>query len=518
MLFRLLTQQSPFPSVKALRAYCRSKTKLPTKTLYENNVSEDGVALLLGMMKPHPADRLNVTAALIHPWTCIQESGLQEPVQVRQSITGESHKQDIEQELDPPLADLCIEPYVSASFNVDDGTFGNDQSSSSTIVPYLVTNHNLPHHRTDYLEPVVDSADLHHTDTLATNSTTKAQSSPLFPFLDPDNLFSKPAEVEDMVQELARQIEILGVKHPDTLQAMHNLAVSYRKLTQYKEAIQLGEKVLEARKCVLDEEHPDTLEAMNNLTITYSQAGRHQEAIQLGEKVLEARKRVLGEEHSDTLVTMNILTITYRHTGRHQEAIQLGEKVLEVRKRVLDEEHPDTLEAMNNLTITYSHTGRHQEAIQLGEKLLEARKRVLGEEHSDTLETMKTLIMIYTHAGQRQEAEQLEKEMLEVQRRTKGEKHPDTIQSIARYDDSRLRRWNTRLHLGPFIFQAPINYPTIPAPNRTSHPEFPSKPRKRRPLSPLPKKGRSPQTGHHNPPTQSSSSPPLPFDQPSRRH
>lgn len=98
----------------------------------------------------------------------------------------------------------------------------------------------------------------------------------------------------------------------------------------------LGEKVL--------------VGAMNNVAGSYSDLGRMQEAIDLGEKVLEARQRTLGSEHPDTLGTMHNLAICYSDPGRMQEAIEMGQKFLEASQRTLRSEHPMTLRAMNILT------------------------------------------------------------------------------------------------------------------------------------------------------------------------
>ena len=86
---------------------------------------------------------------------------------------------------------------------------------------------------------------------------------------------------------------------------MNNLALSYYSLGRTKEAVELQEKVLEARQRIQGEEHPDTLQAMNNLALSYFSLCRSKEAVELQEKVLEARHRIQGEEHPDTLQTMS---------------------------------------------------------------------------------------------------------------------------------------------------------------------------------------------------------------------
>jgi hypothetical protein len=57
---------------------------------------------------------------------------------------------------------------------------------------------------------------------------------------------------------------------------------------------------------------------MNNLAVSYSELGCRQEAMELGEKVLEARQRTLGNEHPDTLRAMTNLEV-YNKLEHRQE-------------------------------------------------------------------------------------------------------------------------------------------------------------------------------------------------------
>ncbi|TVY12783.1 Nephrocystin-3, partial [Lachnellula arida] len=81
----------------------------------------------------------------------------------------------------------------------------------------------------------------------------------------------------------------------------------------------------------------------NRFARVLEESGQWQGAMQLEEKVYEARKRTLGEEHPSTLLSMGNLARSYSDLGRGQDAVQLAEKVYEARKRTLGEEHPNTL-------------------------------------------------------------------------------------------------------------------------------------------------------------------------------
>ncbi|KAL4781045.1 hypothetical protein BJX76DRAFT_360274 [Aspergillus varians] len=87
-------------------------------------------------------------------------------------------------------------------------------------------------------------------------------------------------------------------------------ATAFGSRGQRKEAGELGMQVLETHKQVLGLKHPDTLTIMDNLASTYRDQGRWKEAEHLEMQVMETRKKVLGPEHPDTLTSMDNLTYT----------------------------------------------------------------------------------------------------------------------------------------------------------------------------------------------------------------
>ena len=100
---------------------------------------------------------------------------------------------------------------------------------------------------------------------------------------------------------------------------------------------------------VLGPDHPGTLAVRNNLALVYKSVGRFGEAIELFEQVLAEHERVLGPDHPDTLKTRNNLAVAYRSAGRLAKAIDEWEKLLPDCRRVLGPEHPLTKLVQKNL-------------------------------------------------------------------------------------------------------------------------------------------------------------------------
>ena len=82
-----------------------------------------------------------------------------------------------------------------------------------------------------------------------------------------------------------------GPDHPDTLYALHNLAVSCSDAGRLDEAIPLFEEVVRLRKAKLGPDHPFTLASADGLAGACLDARRWSEAASAARECLEARTR-----------------------------------------------------------------------------------------------------------------------------------------------------------------------------------------------------------------------------------
>ncbi|KAF8978350.1 hypothetical protein BDQ17DRAFT_1265746, partial [Cyathus striatus] len=71
-------------------------------------------------------------------------------------------------------------------------------------------------------------------------------------------------------------------------------------------ALKLQKEVLDKRRRAIGELHPDTLVSMHNLAETYSRLGQWKEAEELQIQVIYQRKDILGSEHPDTLESISL--------------------------------------------------------------------------------------------------------------------------------------------------------------------------------------------------------------------
>ena len=74
-----------------------------------------------------------------------------------------------------------------------------------------------------------------------------------------------------------------------------------------------------------------SLTSPHNLVIRYSEVGRLEKALQLTERVVEARKRTVGDEHPDTLTSMANLAFTYEAQSQDTKAVNLIQECIRLR-------------------------------------------------------------------------------------------------------------------------------------------------------------------------------------------
>ena len=220
---------------------------------------------------------------------------------------------------------------------------------------------------------------------------------------------------------------VLGPDHPDTLGLRNNLALVYKSVGRFGEAIELFEQVLDERKRLLGADYPDTLTTRSNLASVYYSVGRFGEAIDAWEELLLDCQRVLGADHPVTLDVRNNLAVVYESVGRFAEAIELFEQVLDERERVLGADHPDTLTVRNNLALVYESVGRFGDAVELFEQVLDERKRLFGPDYPDTLNIRNNLAGVYYSVGRFGEAVDAWEELLLDCQRVLGADHPVTL-------------------------------------------------------------------------------------------
>jgi eukaryotic-like serine/threonine-protein kinase len=209
----------------------------------------------------------------------------------------------------------------------------------------------------------------------------------------------------------------------------------YQEQQHYDEAEKAFRQVLAARREQLGEAHPQTLEALSQVAGVLQRQRRFPEAEALHRQVLAERRRVLGDTHADTLATMTDLAYVLRSQVKYDDAEQLYRQTLAGMQGVLGENHPARAQLMSNLALVLQIRGEYAEAEGLYRQVLDLSRRTQGDTHPRTLMTMNRLAGLLQQLGRPSEAEELLRENYDLMRGTFGPEHPFTLRIMESLTD-----------------------------------------------------------------------------------
>ena len=139
----------------------------------------------------------------------------------------------------------------------------------------------------------------------------------------------------------------LGADEDDLLAVQTNLAVTYRRLERYEEALSMRQEVYSGRLRLNGEEHQSTLIAANNYAHSLAGLQRFEEAKGLLLKLMPVARRVFEESNDLTLRIRTIYAALLfmdpaATLDDHREAVTTLEEIERIARRVFGGAHPLT--------------------------------------------------------------------------------------------------------------------------------------------------------------------------------
>ena len=236
---------------------------------------------------------------------------------------------------------------------------------------------------------------------------------------------------QTVVRPAIKELEELKQDQPATDATLRTgLALVYRNIGRFPEAVKLQEESLETRRRLLGDDHRDTIEIINSLGLLYQESGQLARAQPLAKEALERNSRLRGADHRDTLIAQNNLGLLWQAMGKSDAAEQLFRTGVDRARIVLGQDDFDTIALIANLGLLKAQQRKYDEAEPLAREVLEKRRRLQGNEHRDTLMAINNLGFFLNEIGKTDECEQLLREGLEKSRRLLGEDNPQTINAI----------------------------------------------------------------------------------------
>ena len=219
----------------------------------------------------------------------------------------------------------------------------------------------------------------------------------------------------------------LGPEHPSTLNARGDFAYWTGEAGDAAGARDQFAALVPVCEQVLGPEHPDTLNTRHNLASQTGEAGDAAGARDQFAALLPAYERVQGAEHTDTLLTRHNLAYWTGEAGDAAGARDQFAALVPVCEQVLGPEHPDTLNARFSLARWTGQAGDAAGARDQSAALLPVRERVLGPEHVHTLATRASLARWTGQAGDAAGARDQFAALLPVDELVLGAEHRETL-------------------------------------------------------------------------------------------
>jgi tetratricopeptide (TPR) repeat protein len=141
----------------------------------------------------------------------------------------------------------------------------------------------------------------------------------------------------------ALEVRRESVDKHSTFWLLHCVAETYATTGKYEQREQMYRESLELGQKALGREHPDTFNAMNNLALLLDTRGKYREAEQINRELMKLKRMVLGPKDPSTVNSMNSLAVVLDSQKKPDEAEQLYRESLELTEETLGRKHLSTL-------------------------------------------------------------------------------------------------------------------------------------------------------------------------------
>ena len=241
-------------------------------------------------------------------------------------------------------------------------------------------------------------------------------------------------ETEELRLEiLVQSKEKWGETDERTLNAMGDLAQTYKELHKFEKAEELLLRVRGLQARLLDPEHPDLIITDTNMACLKNGQGDHQTAETLSLSALERATTLFGSDNPVTISARRRLFDAYMGQKRYVEAEKLGLEDLSIRRRVFGASHEQTLISAHCLALVYLEEGKLVEAERQCRECLGLKREILGPQVLTTLRTEHLLGTILLQQDNLLAASELLANCANISREVFGAEHEDTLHYLHEY-------------------------------------------------------------------------------------
>jgi serine/threonine protein kinase/tetratricopeptide (TPR) repeat protein len=238
-------------------------------------------------------------------------------------------------------------------------------------------------------------------------------------------------KVGTMLDSATRRLEQVKGLTPSVEAAIRKtMGKIYRGLCEFEKAErQLRQAYALYKQRDLNEDHPDTQDAMRQLAGLYALQGDIAKAEPMFFRNLEVARQRLGNDHPNTLLAINRLAMLYEWSDQPDRGEPLLVEALQISRRLYRDQDPQVLLPLARLAATYVAQGRYTEAERLFNEYLKSAADPAGDQSFARQGARLNLAYVYLKTGHLDEAEKLVSDVYRYRLGVLGALHFGTLYS-----------------------------------------------------------------------------------------
>jgi tetratricopeptide (TPR) repeat protein len=242
--------------------------------------------------------------------------------------------------------------------------------------------------------------------------------------------------IQDTYQRL-RNSPLLGPRHEFTLITGNQVGHQLRIAGRYSEALDFDRESVALHRLVFGNGETYTLRALVNLAVDYRMIGEFGEALKLDTEIVDYWEDSVGVDARGLRAQVNLARDFYG-MGAYPAALDLLDRLRPRMTEVLGPAHGTVLSAMRTYGVTLRKAGRRAEAAEFLRENREQTRLRFPKSHEFTVAATVSYANALRDIGQIRESAELLIEATELYRADFGEDHPLTL--VAQVNEAIARR------------------------------------------------------------------------------
>jgi tetratricopeptide (TPR) repeat protein len=243
----------------------------------------------------------------------------------------------------------------------------------------------------------------------------------------------KYAEAEGLYKRALAISETLGARPAKVANILYSLAFLYDNQGRYTEAEGLYKRALAIREKALGANHPEVSATLHNLGVVYANHGRFAEAEELYKRALSILDKTPAGHDASVATILDDLASVYHKEGRDADIEALYKRAVATLEKAFGPDHPEVAITLNNLASFYREQGNYSESESLQNRALAIKKKALGASHPSVAMSLDSLAALYVEQGKYAEGQGFAERALAIRERALGPEHPYVARSLGRF-------------------------------------------------------------------------------------